>query len=269
MARSVKKGINYYSLDVDIFSDRKIRRILNTHGAASMAVVLKILCAIYDEQGYYIAADDDFFFDVADELKVEETFVRAVVDKCIDVGLFDGGMLTGFGILTSARIQRNYIDATQRRTKNDMNECYLLVSAYENGVSVDNNAVSTYKNAVSVDKSTQRKEKEIKEEESIPNQGAGAYAYVSYGEYVSMAAEEYDKLVSQYGSVGAKQMVDMLDNYKGASGKQYDSDYRAILSWVVARWRQEQKGTGRVGCFERETENYDYLAVDVFADEDG
>ena len=38
-------------------------------------------------------------------------------------------------------------------------------------------------------------------------------------------------------------MIEILDNYKGQSEKnrrKYDSDYRAILSWVVERFEEEQ-----------------------------
>ena len=45
--------------------------------------------------------------------------------------------------------------------------------------------------------------------------------------------EEYDKLIEKHGKHWTGKMIEKLDNYKGASGKKYKSDYRAILSWVV------------------------------------
>jgi hypothetical protein len=36
-------------------------------------------------------------------------------------------------------------------------------------------------------------------------------------------------------------MIEVLDNYKGANGKKYKSDYRAILNWVVERVEREEK----------------------------
>ena len=42
-----------------------------------------------------------------------------------------------------------------------------------------------------------------------------------YAEFVFMKEEEYDKLVSQYGSDFTKKCVEILDNYKGSSGKKY------------------------------------------------
>lgn len=54
-----------------------------------------------------------------------------------------------------------------------------------------------------------------------------------FGEFVTMTNVEYEKLVSTYGEKFTKSCIEILDNYKGSSGKKYKSDYRAILSWVV------------------------------------
>ena len=65
MARSRKKGIDYFTIDTDIYMDRKLRRVRHTHGAGAMAVVLSVLCHIYGENGYYIDAGPDLYFDLA------------------------------------------------------------------------------------------------------------------------------------------------------------------------------------------------------------
>ena len=48
-----------------------------------------------------------------------------------------------------------------------------------------------------------------------------------------MTNTEYEKLKSAYGEEFVNQCVIVLDNYKGANGKNYKSDYRAILNWVI------------------------------------
>lgn len=63
----------------------------------------------------------------------------------------------------------------------------------------------------------------------------------AYAEYVSMTNAEYAALVERYGEQAAREMIDILDNYKGSNGKKYKSDYRAILSWVAGRWEEEEK----------------------------
>ena len=64
-----------------------------------------------------------------------------------------------------------------------------------------------------------------------------------YAEFVFMKEEEYDKLVSQYGADFTKKCIEILDNYKGSSGKKYKDDYRAILSWVIDRAKEKTKDT--------------------------
>lgn len=65
-----------------------------------------------------------------------------------------------------------------------------------------------------------------------------------YAETVKMTETEYGKLVSEYGEDGAKRLVELLDNYKAASGHTYKSDYRAILNWVVEKYQDELRKKG-------------------------
>ena len=60
-----------------------------------------------------------------------------------------------------------------------------------------------------------------------------------YAEYVTLTRDEYTKLCAEHTEDGAKRMIEMLDNYKGSSGKRYKSDYRTILNWVVDKYNKE------------------------------
>lgn len=64
---------------------------------------------------------------------------------------------------------------------------------------------------------------------------------VQYAEFVKMNEKEYQKLKDQYGEQPLKNMIEILDNYKGSTGKKYKSDYRAILNWVIKRYEEEGK----------------------------
>ena len=66
----------------------------------------------------------------------------------------------------------------------------------------------------------------------------------NYAEFVSLTRDEYAKLCEEHTEEGAKRMVEILDNYKGSSGKRYKNDYRAILNWVVDRYYEEQRKNG-------------------------
>lgn len=62
-----------------------------------------------------------------------------------------------------------------------------------------------------------------------------------YADNVSMTEEEYNRLVTKYGEPDTRRMIEVLDNYKGAHGKRYRSDYKAILTWVVEKVTKENQ----------------------------
>ena len=63
---------------------------------------------------------------------------------------------------------------------------------------------------------------------------------IHFADFVSMTNAEHQKLVSTYGTEFTDQCITVLDNYKGANGKTYKSDYRAILNWVIDKVKEQQ-----------------------------
>lgn len=63
---------------------------------------------------------------------------------------------------------------------------------------------------------------------------------VKFAEFVYMTQAEFDSLVAKHGKPATNELISILDNYKGSSGRKYKSDYRAILSWVEDKWREMQ-----------------------------
>lgn len=52
-----------------------------------------------------------------------------------------------------------------------------------------------------------------------------------YADFVTMAEEEYNKLVEQFGEQGTKDRIENLNFYKGSKGVTYKSDYMTVLNW--------------------------------------
>jgi hypothetical protein len=75
-----------------------------------------------------------------------------------------------------------------------------------------------------------------------------------YAENVSMTTEQYKKLVAEHGEAATKKMIEILDNYKGANGKKYKDDYRAILNWVVDKYKEQTKKTNQTTPYYRREE---------------
>jgi len=65
-----------------------------------------------------------------------------------------------------------------------------------------------------------------------------------YAEFVTMTNDEYQSLVDNEHlgtQTAVNRCIEILDNYKGSNGKKYKNDYRAILTWVIDRYEEEQR----------------------------
>ena len=76
-----------------------------------------------------------------------------------------------------------------------------------------------------------------KEREKTP-----AQTKTDYAENVSLTADEYSKLVEHFNGREdiVRWCIDTLNDYKGASGKKYKSDYYAIRKWVIAEYEKKR-----------------------------
>lgn len=66
---------------------------------------------------------------------------------------------------------------------------------------------------------------------------------VHYAEFVQLTEEEYSKLVDVYGEEMTKECIEILNTYKGSTGKKYKSDYMTMTptSWVPKRYHEDQE----------------------------
>lgn len=163
MARPIKEGLEYCSLDTNIFSDRKIRRLLKTFGAKGYTIFSCLLCEIFKDKGYYMQYDDGLAFDISDNIPgTTEQLVKDVINFCFECGLLDKTIFNAKGVLTSAGIQKRYQKAK---------EGLKIVIDEELWVIGRKPGVSAGKLGVSGSKTPQSKVKEIKENNSSIEEG--------------------------------------------------------------------------------------------------
>lgn len=110
MARPKKKGLNYFSFDVDFFSDKKIKRLRAKFGNNGVAVYIYLLCEIY-RKSYYIDYDEDLILDISDEMNISENATRQILNYLLSRSLFDDTLAKSAKVLTAASIQRRYLKA--------------------------------------------------------------------------------------------------------------------------------------------------------------
>ena len=87
--------------------------------------------------------------------------------------------------------------------------------------------------------------------------------HINGAEFVTMTNDEYEKLIATYGKEFTDKCIEVLDNYKGSSGKKYKSDYRAVLSWVVGKVNETKQKEKKTNAYVNETQS-EYNDLDRF-----
>lgn len=166
MARPTAKGVEYFPLNVNFINDLKVRKLLLSCGAESIAVLIYLLSTIYKDEGYYVEIHEDEIDLIALDVNVTPQFVLEVINKACEVRFFDVNLYNNFNILTSKGIQERYLKITERRKNSVVITQFNLIDVYINSVNVNNNSVNVDNNPVNVYKSTQSKVKKRKVQKS-------------------------------------------------------------------------------------------------------
>ena len=121
-------GINYFPMGVNFMEENAMEVIEAKYGIKGPAIVLKLLCKIYKE-GYFIRWDEEqcliFANKAGREVQAEE--VQGIIEILFIKGILDRNSYLENGILTSANIQKVWMEATKRRKRDLKALPYLLV----------------------------------------------------------------------------------------------------------------------------------------------
>lgn len=129
MARPIKNGIDYFPLDVDIFTDEKMVPISVEYGIKGEIIAIRLLCAIY-RGGYFAEWNDAMRYKLSKEMpSVSTELLDSVVSRMVKWGFFNRELFKHHNVLTSEGIQRRYFAAIRRRKNyNTVGLPFLLVN---------------------------------------------------------------------------------------------------------------------------------------------
>lgn len=122
-------GILYFPLKVNLPENIAMELVEARFGLKGVAVVIKLLCKIYKENGYYLTwnGEQRALFSVKAGRDVSEEEMQGIVDILVEKGFFDRELYEKQGVLTSAEIQEAWLDATKRRKGRETDSLpYLL-----------------------------------------------------------------------------------------------------------------------------------------------
>ena len=175
MGRKIKRGLDYYPVDVDIASDIKMRKLLKRCGGQAYTVYAFLLCLIY-KNGYYIELDEDLPFILSEQTGYSEEYIGQVIDCCLEIDLFNKALYASDKVITSRAIQERY-SLIRRLTnvKNPIDE-FSLISSQETPISSQETPISSQETPsrstfppIYSENSAQRKENKSKVKESKYN----------------------------------------------------------------------------------------------------
>lgn len=215
MARPQKEGLDYFSHDTDAVNDEKVEALRAVYGNDGYAFYFILLERIYRSPQFELDISDAETVQIlANKIMIPVEKFHLILETALKRGCFDKENYETRKVLTSNGVKKRAAVVVEKREK--------MRSKYQNKVSEaetkEETKEETPQSKVKKSKEKKSKEKEIKKE---------------YAPLVHMTETEHQKLVDKHGPDLTAQMIEKLDNYKGASGKKYKSDYKAILTWVV------------------------------------
>lgn len=130
MARTIKRGLDYFPFDVDFFQDIRIRKLIKYQGGKAVTVYALLLCTIY-RNGYYAEWDKELPFIISEQSGYTEAYIQEVIDCCLNIGLLSKELFESDKILTSKGIQERYRRICSSSRRNSVIAEYNLIPVDE------------------------------------------------------------------------------------------------------------------------------------------
>ena len=274
MARQGKAGLDYFSHDVDMMQDKKIRLIKAKHGLLGYAIYLRLLEELYRENGYYLQIDEDFNILFCGDNNIEFDVYINILNDCINKNLFCEKMYKKHNILTVERIQRNYVSGTERRKEVNFIKEYLLIKPremYSDKVNVCIESLNVNINPLNDDIGTQKKREEIKRNKKTVQENA-ELVYKAYPE--TGAKKDCLELITKHlDSYSKEDLILCVERYTSETinkRKEFpELKYKnpktffnkAILNYTNEYWEEPKETTPTT--FRTEEEKRYYMLLDM------
>lgn len=207
MGRAKKKGLDYFPVDVSLMENVGVRVLTSRYGAEGFYLYMYLMCRLH-QGGYYLNISEDFISCAALDVRVDEGAVTEIIELMCKKGLFDEGLFSAHGILTSRAIQQTYLEVKCKRGRGTevIGKYWLLDIASENLTLVSGdlsqtnddllqtNADLSQKKCINKTKENKTEENKTKENETEQNESEqpAASAAGACAEYAEIADEFND-----------------------------------------------------------------------------
>lgn len=220
----MSKETYYFSHDSNAITDTKILNMRADYGLEGYGLFWAIIEMMRNEENYKLQADTKIY-----------RAIKTLTNTSIDVEKYVQDCINEYELFKE---ESGYFYSNSLLRRMQEKERKSVIAKEKAEKRWNSNAMAMQQqcssNANKVKESKVNKNKINKKEQEEK---------IHFADFVTMTNAEHEKLVSTYGTDFVNQCIEILDNYKGSKGKEYKSDYRAILSWVVDEVQKEQKST--------------------------
>ena len=220
------KETYYFSHDSNAITDTKILNMRADYGLEGYGLYWAIIEMMRNEEDYKLILNKNTYRAIKTLTNTTIDIEKFINDCLEDYELFEQDDEKFYSNSLLRRMQekeKKSVIAREKAEKRWNNNATALQQQ------CSSNANKVNKSKVNKSKINENKVNKKEQEEKI-----------HFADFVSMTNAEHQKLVSTYGTEFTDQCITVLDNYKGANGKTYKSDYRAILNWVIDKVKEQQ-----------------------------
>lgn len=253
--RPPKESLDFSSWDVSILdNDEKIDELIDAQGIGAFTIYFYLCQKAYGSNGYYLEWSYSRCATTARRLGkgASAEYVKNVVDMCFQCCLFDKRLFELYGILTSRGMQTRYwVVAKSRTTQRIIRDYWLLEENECSGLvfRTENSDFQPLKSNYDSPKSNYGTLNESKGENSIVKYSKGEGT-------LSLAPEEYNSLVSEFGEDKVKQYINHFTEYCNEKNKwkDYPNPAVTIRRWIVQDIEKDKDKPKKSGKFNNYTD---------------
>lgn len=139
MGRKRETSLGSFSVPCDIMESEGMRGIIDVNGAQAVAVYIAVMCAIH-QNSYFVELSDDVIDKIATQSFASRAYVRSVITRMVESGMFSLSHYESYNVLTSRDIVVRYVKtmkAMRRKISDDMPYINDFVEVQSTGSNTD------------------------------------------------------------------------------------------------------------------------------------